>query len=231
MSKLTNPRRRHRPCISFITVFLVAMSAGLLTTAAQALPGIKAAGLFRGQAILVIDGKQRLLKDGQTSPEGVTLVQSTPRQAEVEFEGQRLSLTLDGSIGGALPSAPALKVVRLVAGARGHYYADGQVNGRPIRFLVDTGATTIAMNKPTARALGIPFLVEGQKRSVSTANGVVGAWLVQLDEVKVESIALKRVSCMVVDGAHPAVALLGQSFLNRLDSSRSGGVLELRERR
>ena len=65
---------------------------------------------------------------------------------------------------------------------------------------------------------------------VQTASGVVAAYRVQFDEVMIRALSLKRVDGIVVDGSYPSEALLGQSFLNRLDMRREGNVLELQER-
>jgi len=117
-----------------------------------------------------------------------------------------------------------------VPGRHGHYFSDGQINGNPIRFLVDTGATSVAINKNMARQIGLQYQVDGQRGLVDTANGTVAAYRVIFDEVKIQALTLKRVPGVVLDGDSPSEALLGQSFLNRLDIHRQGAVLELRAR-
>lgn len=204
--------------------------AALLSGAATAELRVAARALFKDRAVLTIDGAQRTLRAGETSPEGVTLVSASAESAVVELDGQRLELALDGRISGAFPEGPARKVVRLVEGDGGHYFVDGQINGNPVSFLVDTGATSVAMNKHTARRLGIAYKVDGHRGSVRTASGIAPAYGVVLDEVKVHSLTLRRVRGTVIDGDYPEVALLGQSVLNRLDIHREGSVLELRER-
>jgi len=86
------------------------------------------------------------------------------------------------------------------------------------------------MNKHTARRLGIPYAVDGVRGAVQTAAGVVAAYAISLNEVKVQSLRLTHVQGAVLDGDYPTEPLLGQSFLNRLDLHREGAVLELRER-
>ena len=137
-----------------------------LVTAALADPKVSALALFKGKAVLSIDGTQRVLKQGQSSPEGVTLVNADSNRAVIRIGERELELTLDGKISGVFPVRPAQKIVRLVPGDGGHYFVDGQINGNPVRFLGDTGATSVAMNKHTARRLGIPYMVDGKKGMV-----------------------------------------------------------------
>ena len=190
---------------------------------------VKAIALFKDRAVLRIDGKQRTLKVGQESPEGVRLIEANAKHARVAVDGAEHELALDGRIQGNL-SARATAVVRLVPGAGGHYFADGQVNGHPVNFLVDTGATTIAMNKHLARSIGLRYMVDGSPGMVETASGMVAAYDVILDEVKIHALRLTRVAAVVIDGDFPSDPLLGQSFLNRLDLHRAGAVLEIRAR-
>ena len=212
-----------------IRVLVVAVLIGLFADALGE-PKVTALGLFKGKALLSIDGMHRVLKKGESSPEGVRLIDADANRALVEIEGRVFELALDGKISGSIPSGPAPKVVRLVPGDGGHYFVDGQINGNPVRFLVDTGATSVAINKHTARRIGIPYAVEGEKHTVRTASGFAVGYGVILDEVKIRSLRIKRVRGTVIDGDFPSVPLLGQSFLNRLDIHREGAVMELRER-
>ncbi len=202
----------------------------LIAAAVQAEPRVSALALFKGKAVLSIDGTQRVLKQGATSPEGVTLVKADSERAIIRVGERELELILDGKISGAFPAGAAPKVVRLIPGDGGHYFVDGQINGNPVRFLVDTGATSVVMNKHTARRLGIAYTVDGEKGMVRTASGTAVAYGIRLDEVKVRALRLTRVKGTVIDGDYPGETLLGQSFLNRLDMNREGAVLELRER-
>lgn len=202
----------------------------ILATTATGATRVSASALFKGRAMLSIDGTSRMLREGETSPEGVTLVTASAERAVVELEGRRLELALDGRISGAFPAGPAPKIVRLVPGEGGHYFVDGQINGHPVHFVVDTGATSVAMNKHTARRVGLSYKVDGRRGSVRTASGIAPAYYMVLDEVKLQALTLKRVPATVIDGDYPDVTLLGQSVLNQLDMVREGAVLELRER-
>ena len=107
------------------------------------------------------------------------------------------------------------------------YRVVGSINGFPVRFLVDTGASSIAMNSAQARRLGIDYRVEGKPGMASTASGVVRSYGVVLDRVKVGDIELRNVRAEIIDGSHPQQVLLGMTFLSRVDMAREGQMLEL----
>ena len=196
---------------------------------AVAAPRVAALALFNGKAMFEIDGRRTLLREGERSAEGVLLVKADANIARIEIDGVEVDLKLDQRIGGNLP-VTAAPVVRLVPGAHGHYFADGQLNGNAVRFLVDTGATNIAINKHIARRIGLRYATPRARGSVETASGAAVAYRVVFDEVKVQGITMRRVPGIVIDGDSPREPLLGQSFLNRLDIHREGLVLELRGR-
>lgn len=202
----------------------------LVLGSAAAAPRVSAVALFNGKAMLEIDGRRELLREGERNATGdVLLLSSNAQRALVEVDGATRELALDDRIDGGLPP-PALPIVRLLPGDHGHYFVDGQINGNAVRFLVDTGASSIAINKHTARRLGLRYQIPARQGTVETAGGPVAAYRVVLDEVKVQGIRLRRVPGIVIDGDSPRDPLLGQSFLNQLDINREGLVLELRAR-
>ncbi len=199
-------------------------------TATQA-ADISVTALFGGKAQLVIDGgKPRMLSAGQISPEGVKLISADSKGAVIEFQGKRRSLALGSGmrIGGTDLSAGSSSgsSVTLTADAQGHYQTLGQVNGGTVNFLVDTGATTIALPSADARRLGINYL-NGQRGYTQTANGRAAAYRVTLDTVKVGDITLHAVEAVVLEGDGLKIALLGMSFLNRTEMKRDGQALTL----
>lgn len=186
-------------------------------------------GLFAGSAVLTIDGRQRLLKAGATSPEGVTLVSANSRYAVVEIDGQRHQLGISQHIASGFANAQR-REVRINEGAGGHYWAAGQINGHAIRFMVDTGATNIAMNRATAERLGVNFRA-GREARAGTAGGIVPIYLVQLARVSVGAIVLDNVQASVHLDESPAHVLLGNSFLSQLEMQKENGVLVLSSQR
>ncbi len=188
---------------------------------------VAALALFKDKAVLEIDGKQRILSKGDTSPEGIALISASSKEAEIEIQGKRAVLRLDGRIAADFGASAQPTTIRLVPNTQGHYFVDGKINGRGIRFLVDTGATLIAISKTEAKRLGLNFRVDGQRGQIQTASGVAVGYYITLDKVRIRTIDLTNIEAVVVDGDYPATALLGQSFLNRLNMRRDGTVMEL----
>lgn len=217
---------------AYLMTFVKTIAAALLYCATQTQAAdISVTALFGGKAQLIIDGgKPRMLSAGQTSPEGVRLISSDSSAAVIEFQGKRRSLALGSGmrIGGADLSAGSSSgsSVTLTADTQGHYVTMGQVNGGTVQFLVDTGATSIALPSADARRLGINYL-NGQRGFTQTANGRAAAYRVTLDTVKVGDITLHAVEAVVLEGEGLKIALLGMSFLNRTEMKRDGQALTL----
>ena len=189
---------------------------------------VRAVALFKNKAVLDINGKQRTLKVGARSREGVLLISANSDKAIVEINGEQRQLKLNGKI--TTGHVRAKNLVQIFPGDNGHYFIDGLINNHSVRFLVDTGASTIAINKQMAKRIGLLYKVDGEKGFVETASGTAAAYGVTFNSVQVRSITLRRVRGTVIDGAYPSVALLGQSFLNRLNLRREGIMMELSER-
>ena len=187
---------------------------------------IEVSALFNGKAMVSIDrGNPRVLSVGQTTPEGVKLLSANSSAAVFEINGKKQTLSLGQSISTAqvVGNRPNIK---LEADGGGHFTAYGSINGRPIRFLVDTGATSIAFSSAQARAMGIN-LDKAQRGTVTTASGHVRSYNVVLDNVKVGDISLNLVEAVIIDSMPGDTALLGNSFLSRLEMKREGTVLTL----
>lgn len=191
---------------------------------------VSAVALFKDKAMLAINGKRRMLKVGATTAEGVKLLSASSDGALVELNGKQVNLKLDGKIVSNYVRGIEAQSLKLYPDRQGHYVVDGLLNGNGLRFLVDTGATAVSINKGAAKRMGLLYRVDGLPTRVTTAAGVVPAYRVIFDEVKIRNLSVKRVEGIVVDGDYPREALLGQSFLNRLNMQRIGQVLELRER-
>lgn len=210
---------------------LIALIAALslaVCGAAYAGVKVKVSGLFKDKAILVIDGNQRLMRAGETSPEGVKLIESNSKRAIIEIDGVQSTQSLGSHIGGGF-SEPESRSVHIYP-TRGMYTVVGSINGYPVNFVVDTGATAVSMNSREARRLGIDYAVEGRPGLSQTASGIVKVYIVRLKRVKVGDIELTNVEGSVHEGNFPTEVLLGMSFLGRLEMSREDGVLELRKK-
>jgi aspartyl protease family protein len=208
------------------TVAMIIAAGGLSCTSAWP-AGISVVGLFKDKAIVSIDGgKPRTLGVGQTV-QGVRLVAADSDHASFDVDGKRRTLGMGQSFasGAATGERPN---VSLTADARGHFAAAGSLNGCPVSFLVDTGATTIAIGADEAKRIGLDYKA-GQAVGVATAAGVVPAWRVTFNTVKVGGITVNQVDGMVVESGLD-VPLLGMSFLNRMEMKRVGQTMTLTQR-
>lgn len=190
---------------------------------------VRVVGLFSGRAVLLVDGQQRLLKPGQTSPEGVKLISATSAEAVLLIDGQEVTARLDGRVSARKRTAE-VNEVQVWRDTAGMYTTVGSINGLPVSFLVDTGATAVAMNANQARRLGIDYRVIGRQSVVTTASGVEHAWAVTLATVKVGDLEIHNVDAVVLEGAYPATTLLGMSYLGRLEINNDGRLMTLRKK-
>ncbi len=213
------------------TIIRISLLVVLLSTAAgtAAVSKITVVGLFKDTAIVVIDGTRRLLRSGDTSPEGVTLVSATSSEAVLEIDGERKRYGLGGQIGGSYARSEQPKV-RIWPTPNHMYLVTGSINGFPVDFIVDTGATLVSLSGREARRLGIDYRVVGTPGHSSTASGIEKIYLVKLDKVRVGDIELRNVQGAVHDGDFPPSTLLGMSFLGRLTMRQEGQVLELEKK-
>lgn len=201
-------------------------------------PGLAAAadvavvGLFANKAVVVINGgKPRTLSVGETTPEGVRLISADSESATFEIDGKRETL-MPGQHGAITTTAPPRserKKVVLTSDSRGHFFTVGSINGVSTRFMVDTGATTVALSSDEAKRTGVNYLA-GRKVLTQTANGVVPVYRVRLDAVDIGGIKLANIDAIVIEGGRLPVALLGMSFLNRMEMRRDGDMLMLIQR-
>ena len=186
---------------------------------------ISVVAFFKDKAMVVLDGKQRLLPKGQRSPEGVTLIRADAKGATLEIAGKRNLYPLGRQISTQFKSARCAPV-SIWPTAEGMYNVSGTINGfLHCRYRGDP-------HRNEARRLGINFRLDGRKSCAQTAYGVVNTYNVRLNKVRVGTIALKDVQASVTDGYYPKQVSLGNSFLNRLrlDINRKGRALELRSR-
>ena len=116
--------------------------------------------------------------------------------------------------------------VRIASQRGGHHWVRGEINGGQVNFMVDTGASMIALNLSTAKRLGIDYR-KGEPGYVSTANGVKEVRLVNLAKVTVGQITHRNVAASIGLDNSLSVALLGNSFLSRNNMRTENGVLIL----
>lgn len=210
---------------------IVAALLFFLASAAAHAADINVVALTAGKAVVVVNGgKPRTLTVGQTTPEGVKLIAADSATATFEVGGKRQ--TLAAGQGAAIAASPPPRgggSVTLTADSRGHFFTMGAVNGVSMRFMVDTGATAVALSSADARRAGVNYL-SGIRAFTHTANGVVPVYRVKLDSITIGDITLTSVDAVVIEGERLPVALLGMSFLNRMEMKRDGQTMTLIKR-
>lgn len=199
---------------------------------AQAIESIRVVGLFTNKAIVEIDGQRQLLTVGKRNKSGVKLISADSEQAVIEIDGVRESYKLgtQTALGTQFETPGATASVQIFPDIAGMYSVNGSIEGFQVRFLVDTGATLVSMNRNEAKRIGLDYKMKGMEGQASTASGVARAYYLTLKRVKVGDIELRDVAAAVIDSDHPDVVLLGNSFLGRLDMLRDGQIMELRKK-
>jgi aspartyl protease family protein len=204
-------------------------AAALLTCSTAFAQTVSMSGSLGDKALLMIDGAPRTLAAGATV-QGVKLVSVTGSAAVVEIQGKRLTLPLGGAqvnIGGAPSDGGGTQIV-LTAGSGGHFFAGGSINGKAVRFLVDTGATYVSMGVNEAERLGLDYR-GGQRGMTNTANGAMAVYKVALASVRVGDVQVYNVEALVGQAPMDHV-LLGNSFLTRFQMKRENDTMTLSKR-
>jgi len=186
------------------------------------------AGVMGSKALLVINGgSPRAFAVGEQY-NGVKVIEVQAQGVVLEIEGQRRSLRVGQNAASATAPGQEGAVARLTADSSGHFFANGQINGRSVKFVVDTGASVVSIGAGEARKLGLD-LSRGTHMQMATANGVSRAVGIKLDTVKVGDITLRNVDAVVGQQDMPFI-LLGMSFLNRTNMQREGDTMTLKQR-
>ena len=205
---------------------LIGLTA-LLATPALAATQLNVVGLFSGKAVVVINGSApQTIAAGQTKS-GVKLISADSAAATFLVEGKQQTLKMGQAASVAGGSALANNSpVSLYADQAGHFFGNLSINGASLKYVVDTGATTVALNSGDAKFAKIDY-EKGERITMSTANGEVSAYLVKLNTLKIGSIILNNVAATVNEGGSPPVVLLGMTALNHLDMKRDNSIMTL----
>jgi aspartyl protease family protein len=194
--------------------------------AAGATKGVQFAGSMGSKALLVIDGQPRTLAVGE-SHAGVKLVSVSEGVAQVERGGVVSTVRLGAApvvVGGA-PRQGGGREITITAGPGGHFVTAGAINGRSVQFMVDTGATSIAMSFNEAQRIGLD-LANAKHGMSSTANGTTEVLVLVLNTVRVGDVDVYNVPAIVMPVGMPYV-LLGNTFLTRFQMRRDNDVMRL----
>ncbi|MBC8212431.1 MAG: retroviral-like aspartic protease family protein [Gammaproteobacteria bacterium] len=195
---------------------------------ASAQNSVKVIALFTNKAMLNINGQSIIMQKGDTI-QGVTLLSASGRAARIRFEdGSEKMLGLNRSIQQAYKK-PQNSKLTLYSDSAGMFTVSGEVNGKNTPFLLDTGATYIALSSDEADRLKLPYQ-SARKGAVQTASEVVAVWHIKLDQVKVGDISVPNVDAVVLQGNNPRPALLGMSFLKHVKLHRNGAAMVIEQK-
>jgi len=204
-----------------VPILLCVLCSAVSGNAVAASVYVKALGYDNAEVVIDESAPVRLWV-GETSHEGVRLQSVEEGTAVFDIDGKRW--TLKAKQGTSSQAS-------LQADQRGQFFLTAQVNGSPVAAVIDTGATSVAMNSDEASRLGIDYLL-APRVQVNTANGPVTAYLVTLESVQVGEIVLRNVQATIVEGGSTQLplVLIGMSFLRQVDMQRSGNTMQLLKR-
>lgn len=191
---------------------------------------VKVIALFQGKAYLSVEGEKKIVADGEQF-KGYTLIQATGRWAKIKnnSNGDVSQITVGSSIKSNYKK-PINKTLKIYPDSIGMYQVTGAINKSPISFLVDTGATFVAMSEKHAKSLGLKYKTKGKRSISQTASGRVNTWVITLDSVEVGGIKVSYVPAAVIQGDHPYQVLLGMSYLKHINVQQDGTVMLLKNK-
>jgi aspartyl protease family protein len=214
-----------QPYIRNTTLFIAACAIFHWASAQS----VALSGVLGSKALLVVNGgAPKALAAGDVH-QGVKIISVNGEQATIDIKGQRSTMRVGDSpvsIGTQRDTSSSNKIVLPLASG-GHFLAQGLINGKPIQFMVDTGATTVALGLDDAKRMGIDYQ-KGRPVRMGTANGVAQGWLVKLNSVKIGDVEVYEVEAIV--GPNMPYALLGNSFLSRFSMNRTSDQMVLERR-
>ena len=189
---------------------------------------VQAVGLFKDRAMIRVLGKEHYLTVGQVSPEGATLLESDATHAVVRYKDETYRLTLTEQVVGGFKT-PSDVNLSISPDSLGQYRIQGSINGFAVGFLVDTGASLVALSERQAKEMGIDYSSSKERAPVVTAQGQANSYLVVLDSVVVGGLETHNVRAAVIPGNYPVEVLLGMSFLQKVKMEQQAGVLVLKQ--
>ena len=212
-------------CTKAVLLLALVLSGGIGPAESVAL-----AGMMGSKALLVVDGGAPKSVAAGDTHQGVKVISTSGDQAVIEQGGKRVSLRVGEApehMGASKSGGKGNRIV-LVAGSGGHFITAGQINGKAVQFMVDTGATSVAMGAQDAERAGINYKV-GRPVMMSTANGNAQGFQIKLASVRIGDVEVFEVDAVVTPQPMPYM-LLGNSFLTRFQMSRENDQMTLTKR-
>ncbi|MFC1665448.1 TIGR02281 family clan AA aspartic protease [Pseudomonadota bacterium] len=213
------------------TAFFISLllSLYLLPSTADTIKEITLLALGKEKAIFRVDGKRHVMKIGDKTERGLTLVKVDSTSAIIDIDGVEETIKMGMVTNPYTKGEDQPESVTLWAGPSGFFHAEGGINGHAVKFLVDTGANTVAINSHLAEKIGLD-LSKGYPAVAQTASGVARMVKMKLNTVSIGPITLHNVDAGIIMGRYPTEPLLGASFLGGLNMVREGSRLELIKR-
>ena len=199
---------------------LLILAIGLLAALDAWAVTVYVTSISATQVQIIVDGKAvRTLRVGETSPEGVRLLEIRGNVAVLETGGRAMSMTIGQS---------TVAQTQFQADQRGQFMVRALVNGVAATAMIDTGASSVTLNVQQAGLMGIDYR-RGQRTTTYTANGPAAAYMVTLASVQVGEVILANIPALVIDGGPEKlpIALIGMSFLKHVEMRRSGNTMTL----
>lgn len=216
------------------TLRLSGLCAALLCAMLWAWPrpalaqAVALAGMLGGKALLVVDSNPPRALGVGDELHGVKVIAVARDEATVEIKGTRRTLRLGEAPVSVGSRAGGGRRVVLQADGRGHFVNTGTINGRTMQYMVDTGASMVAIGRADAERLGLNYQ-KGQPVHMNTANGVAQGWRMKLDSVRIGDVEVFGVEAVITPQSMPYV-LLGNSFLTEFQMTRINDQMVLEKR-
>lgn len=208
------------------------IAGGLIVSATPAhAQSVAMTGSMGSRALLVVNGAApKAIAAGDTY-QGVKVVSVSAGDAVIEVGGKRQTVSMGGApvnFKGSGGGGSGASQIVLSAGDGGHFFTVGSINGASVRFIVDTGASMVAIGRDDAERMGIK-LKDATPVRMGTANGVATGYVVTLNSVRVQDVEIYNVEAVVMSQPMP-IALLGNTFLTRFQMKRENDKLTLDRR-
>ncbi|MFM9879650.1 MAG: TIGR02281 family clan AA aspartic protease [Burkholderiaceae bacterium] len=185
-------------------------------------------GMLGNRALLIVDGAPpKAVAPGESHKE-VKVVSTSGDQAVLQFGGKQHTLRVGDAPASVGNKGGAARKIILTAGSGGHFKTQGNINGKAVQFLVDTGATAIAMSAADADRIGLKYK-DGPRIRANTANGESIGWLTKLSSVRIADVEVYEVDAVVLPVGMPFM-LLGNSFLSRFEMRQQADQMTLERR-
>lgn len=205
--------------------------ATVLRTEASA-QSLALTGIMGDKALIMVDGANPKLFAAGSKIGAAKLisVNQTQHEALIEVAGKSSTLSMGASpvsVGGGRSAGG--KIINIPMGSNGHFFTDGFINGHSVKFMVDTGASAIAIGKSDADRLGLDYKTRGSPVQMGTANGIVTGQRITINTLRIGDVQLYDIDAIV--GPNMPFALLGNNFLNRFKMERSNDMMRLERTR